>query len=1110
VFAVSKLGAFLSMLVRIGATMKELGALGSLKAILGGNFRSEMGRVMGQGSTEAAAIAEAHAQGAAEVGGAIRAAFAEGAGVASQEIAAGEAEGGAAAAAEIRTAEIAGGAAAGGESALGGAAAGAAGGGLLSRVGRFFGLSRGAGAAAAGEMGIAEEGAVGLSTALGGVALSAGALTAGVGLLAVGLTVLAVHFLGGKDAATRAGEAFMHNLHSAQQLHVGFLRLRGGLEQVGSSYASTRLNLEQARRALNSTAKGTMEHRVALQQYRQALIENNQAQQQFTTLSKGMQSAADRELATRKKVYDQYVKSGGPQVVKDEKARLDALKQSGASQEAIAKQQSVYNAALQRYNSVIGPYNAALNNQAVAADNAARAYRGMALLGGQAAQQVGALARTAGGGTIAKKISLKFEAPKDAGAVAASAKKALGAGVSQKVILRILGDSSNAEQAIKRINAARILAKHLQIRVDQGEALAALARMRGIKLSPKILRLLHEGDPSVINAVKRIIGLHVPNKVLTVTGAIGSALAAFAHVKGLPNIAKILAIAGHDAASGVWRSVVSAIGGFGTIVKNIIFHGSHTGATHAAGGIEDPVAKKIMRAADTAGSPLPTRGGRYSSATYLVGEEDKTEYVIATNPKYRKQNVMYLKAAAHDLGIEVVDSRTGSMVTAAAGGRRAHKAGRKRAASPGTPGVAGTRAQDAALGVPDPYSVGAVPLDDVQGVVDKFDSAVQKQHQLVSSLTTTLKGIHVPHATKGNHRSVAAAKARIKDYKDHIRAAKYGGNWRNLHYRPLGDLDKEDKDAKADLAHIKHWNSQIAQLNARIDNDRTRMGTDSSAYTRTGDAKFLTDWRNSKADRAAAIKQLIGEDGSGGILGAAKDAASKLAAKYPSDSLNEWIGTLTGDIETASSDLEGDQGPEPGGPAAPSLDDFLSTSGQAGTLASLQRAYAVSQMNDVPDDPSTVGVNENAASLSDNLKTATDLQNFYKNLYNAAVAQGMPDSVVTDAANAYVQARDTATGISDTITQATQQAQQNLASDQTNYTSARADLYSQMGSNFAPIWAQTGPPPVGGFGGMGGAGQNNAAQPNTTQVSVVNNFEQPPPDPHTWSNGLSWELQAAV
>lgn len=57
-------------------------------------------------------------------------------------------------------------------------------------------------------------------------------------------------------------------------------------------------------------------------------------------------------------------------------------------------------------------------------------------------------------------------------------------------------------------------------------------------------------------------------------------------------------------------------------------------------------------AASFAGAPTRrSMGGRFSRPTYLVGEENRPEFVIATNPRYRKANLQYLRMAAGALGV---------------------------------------------------------------------------------------------------------------------------------------------------------------------------------------------------------------------------------------------------------------------------------------------------------------------------------------------------------------------------------------------------------------------------------------------------------------------------
>jgi hypothetical protein len=46
-----------------------------------------------------------------------------------------------------------------------------------------------------------------------------------------------------------------------------------------------------------------------------------------------------------------------------------------------------------------------------------------------------------------------------------------------------------------------------------------------------------------------------------------------------------------------------------------------------------------------------TQGGRYASPTFLVGEERRPEFVIATNPSYRRNNIKYWMDAGMALGV---------------------------------------------------------------------------------------------------------------------------------------------------------------------------------------------------------------------------------------------------------------------------------------------------------------------------------------------------------------------------------------------------------------------------------------------------------------------------
>lgn len=76
---------------------------------------------------------------------------------------------------------------------------------------------------------------------------------------------------------------------------------------------------------------------------------------------------------------------------------------------------------------------------------------------------------------------------------------------------------------------------------------------------------------------------------------------------------------------------------------------------NAEGGVAHDVSPLMGYAGGGRNSGRPGKhGGKFSSPTYLVGEEHRPEYVIATNPAYRKANLTYLNLAARSLGQAVV------------------------------------------------------------------------------------------------------------------------------------------------------------------------------------------------------------------------------------------------------------------------------------------------------------------------------------------------------------------------------------------------------------------------------------------------------------------------
>lgn len=165
-------------------------------------------------------------------------------------------------------------------------------------------------------------------------------------------------------------------------------------------------------------------------------------------------------------------------------------------------------------------------------------------------------------------------------------------------------------------------------------------------------------------------------------------------------------------------------------------------------------------------------GGKYNSPALLVGEHEN-EYVI--NPK-RADNAAYLMQAGEDMGYHV---------TAAAGGKHAHKKAPAKPSAGGTvPGVVSPGAL-AQLNLPAEYAAGGVPEKEIAKLLAHIEGEYKKEFGKLTSLRGRAdkekgavaeakhqKGLHhdkatyaavtaIENAKRAQSNSVAAAKAAL-------------------------------------------------------------------------------------------------------------------------------------------------------------------------------------------------------------------------------------------------------------------------------------------------------------------------------------------------------------
>lgn len=215
----------------------------------------------------------------------------------------------------------------------------------------------------------------------------------------------------------------------------------------------------------------------------------------------------------------------------------------------------------------------------------------------------------------------------------------------QRQVVNILANSDNAEQAVRRLQ--NLLDKlhgkdyRANISADDSKAFAAFKRVEaeGDKAEkPRTATIKEQGGQQVFSSLNRIARFNIPDHTATVQVQ-DLATAALNNVKNLiASIPRSFTVTGH----------VNYPSNMGPKFSGGVIPGFATG-----GELRD------AHAAARARPPAGPGGGEFTTPRYIVGEEHKKEYVIATNPAYRKANKGYLAMAARDLGYALVPGFAG-------------------------------------------------------------------------------------------------------------------------------------------------------------------------------------------------------------------------------------------------------------------------------------------------------------------------------------------------------------------------------------------------------------------------------------------------------------------
>lgn len=668
-------------------------------------------------------------------------------------------------------------------------------------------------------------------------------------------------------------------------------KLRGNMrETIVSLYDSARaqrdatLSVRDAQKAYNDSKPGSRERVDALNALRDGWQQQNQAQKDASTLANNYRNQAS-QLVT----LDQKRAEAGRKLTEAQKAQADQeqrntqVRGGGATSKKAGEE-----AALRRANDVIAAQaeydrlNAAAtrsaNIQAAAEFNVARVRRNQVPLIAAQEQALGRLART--NAAVAGQVSRRYEAPSNVAKVSNAANAALRSGVSQTKVVNIIANSKNAEQAIARLRVARIPTKQVNV-IERGgkAAVATLQRIAGRKLTNKEFRAVMKGGTEALAVLARIIGKKVPNKSFSAK-AKDLATAVIQAIIGKKIPTKTSHIRAKDLASAIISAVKSEIASIPPSASSTItvthitkwINETHSvkvaqgGIVGAASGMSGRRRKKgrfrtrgnyasaLIRGADGADmsmlertqqraqaraankAAVPSNGSVYRTPTLLVGEENRPEFVIATNPAYRERNQQLVRMAASAVGVETAATGRHARKKPKPGsdqstkGRGKSGTGQNKGGINRGPGSTGRPAKPNSPVKATDWQrgwLGAISVDRAQKMYDKYWQPWQDARQQVKDWTN--KKAHGSTAEK------TAAPKKIKYWtKIASKRAVPATFWRDT------------------LAHVQRWNTQL-------DGYDTSISILSNLMSTTRNPSSYENYRGQKHDLIVKARNLLRE-----------------------------------------------------------------------------------------------------------------------------------------------------------------------------------------------------------------------------------------------------------
>ncbi len=317
-------------------------------------------------------------------------------------------------------------------------------------------------------------------------------------------------------------------------------------------------------------------------------------------------------------------------------ATAKGREKAGFIQNADVEQIKQYAAKIEQLGAAQRALTATEDRATLSSLNHQRTLRGLVPIAASAATAFGSVSRKLGSG-VAKTLSVKFKDSGDAARVASSASKALKGGVPTRIVTKIVTESGSAEAAVARLRGkmAALAATRASLKIGASDKASAtigriVERVNGIK--DKTARIQARDEAASI--IARIIG----------------------RIRGIPD--KEARLIARDLVSGQVAAAQAAINRMQGKTVNVV-----VATTYTSKGKQQRPTASGKRAGAGGYDALIGEGGadewhvnRRSGRVYktdgpMFARLERDDAIIPTEPKYKQRGRSIFRAVAKDLGL---------------------------------------------------------------------------------------------------------------------------------------------------------------------------------------------------------------------------------------------------------------------------------------------------------------------------------------------------------------------------------------------------------------------------------------------------------------------------